>query len=111
MIYWLALTRSVHIGGSILLAAVFVFRLIVLLPATTSVNGAADRVRLRLAGSLRRLAFVSWTAMIPSGLAWLMLVAGSIGGEVMFFGIPLDALDIILFRTQFGHLWLVRFGC
>jgi copper resistance protein D len=108
---WLALARSVHIGGSILLAAVFVFRLIVWLPATTSVYGAADMLRLRFAGSLRRLAFVSWTAVILSGLAWLMLVAASIGGEAMFLGIPLDALDIILFQMQFGHLWLFRFGC
>ena len=111
MIYWLALARSVHIGGSILLAAVFVFRLIVWLPATTSVCGVADMLRLRFAGSLRRLAFVSWTAVILSGLAWLMLVAASIGGEAMFLGIPLDALDIILFQMQFGHLWLFRFGC
>src|SRR5260370_24554916 len=84
MIYWLALTRSVHIGGSILLAAVFVFRLIVLLPTTTSVYGAADRLRLRLAGSFRRLAFVSWTTVIISGLAWFLLVAPSIGGEPVF---------------------------
>ena len=72
MIYWLALARSVHIGGSILLAAVFVFRLIVLLPATASAYGAADRLRLRLAGSFRRLAFVSWTAVIRFKVtAWL----------------------------------------
>jgi putative copper resistance protein D len=111
MIYWLALARSVHIGGSILLAAVFVFRLIVLLPATTSANRAADRLRLRLEGSFRCLVFVSWTAVIFSGLAWFMLVAASIGGEAVFSGIQLDTLEIILFRTQFGHLWLFRFGC
>ena len=100
-----------HIGGSVLLAAVFVFRLIVLLPATTWAYGAADRLRLRIAGSFRRLIFVSWTAVIFSGLAWFMLVAASIGGEATLVGIQLDTLEIILFRTQFGHLWLFRFGC
>src|SRR5260370_9841387 len=111
MIYWLAVARSVHIGGSILLAAVFVFRLIVWLPATTSVYGAADGFRLRLAGSFRRLSFLSWTAVILSGLAWFVLVAASIGGEVVFPRIQLDTLEIILFQMQFGHLWLFRFGC
>ena len=111
MIYWLALARFVHIGGSILLAAVFVFRLIVLLPATRSAYGATDRLQLRIAGSFRRLVFVSWTAVIFSGLAWFMLVAASIGGEATLVGIQLDTLEIILFRTQFGHLWLFRFGC
>ncbi len=107
MIYWLALARSVHIGGSVLLAAVFVFRLIVLLPATTS----PYRLRLRLEGSFRRLSLLSWTAVIFSGLAWFMLVAASIFGEPMFPGIQLGALEIILFRTQFGHLWLFRLAC
>jgi copper resistance protein D len=111
MIYWLVLARFVHIGGSILLAAVFVFRLIVWRPATRSEYGATDRLQLRLAGSLHSLVFVSWTAVIFSGLVWFMLVAASILGEPMFPGIQLDALEIILFRTQFGHLWLFRFGC
>jgi len=111
MIYWLALARSVHIGGSLLLAAVFVFRLIVWLPATTSVYGAADRLRLTLEESFRRLSFLSWTAVIISGLAWFVLVAGLIGEEVVFPGIQLGTLEIILFQMQFGHLWLFRFGC
>ncbi len=49
--------------------------------------------------------------MILSGLAWFVLVAASIGGEVVFPGIQLGTLEIILFQMQFGHLWLFRFGC
>jgi copper resistance protein D len=111
MDYWLALIRSVHIGGSILLAAGFAFRLIVLMPAIKAVCGAADKSLLRLEGGLSRVAVVSLITVILSSAAWLWLVAASISGEVMFSGTQLETVETILFRAQFGCLWLFRFAC
>ena len=111
MIYWLALARSVHIGGSILLAAVFVFRLIVWLLVTTSVLWGGGSVAVKIRRIPPPPGLCELDGFDPFGLAWLMLVAASIVVEAMFLGIPLDDLDIILFQMQFGHLWLFRFGC
>ena len=38
MIFWLVLARFVHFAASILLAAVFLFRLVVVIPAAESMN-------------------------------------------------------------------------
>src|SRR5215469_3247310 len=111
MAYLLALIRSVHIGGSILLAAGFAFRLMVLMPAIKAVGGAADKPRSRFEGCLNRVAFVSLIIVILSSAAWLWLVAASISGEAMFSGTQLETVETILFRAQFGRLWLFRFAC
>lgn len=111
MDYWLALTRSVHIGGSVLLAAVFTFRLIVLKPAIKAERGAVDKSRLTFEAFLSRLAFVSLIAVILSSAAWLWLVAASISGEAVFSGTQLETLQTILFEAQFGRLWSIRFAC
>ena len=111
MEYLLALIRSVHIGGSILLAAVFAFRLMVLMPAIKAVGGAADKPRSRFEGCLNRVAFVSLIIVILSSAAWLWLVAASISGEAMFSGTQLQTVETILFRAQFGRLWLSRLAC
>jgi putative copper resistance protein D len=111
MDYWLALIRSVHIGGSILLASGFAFRLIVLKPAIKAVYGAADRPQSRFEGCMNRVSFVSLIIVILSSAAWLWLVAASISGDAIFSGIQLETVETILFRTQFGRLWLFRFAC
>jgi copper resistance protein D len=111
MDYWLALIRFVHIGGSVLLAAVLTFRLIVLKPAIKAERGAVDKSRLRFEDFLSRLAFVSLIIVILSGAAWLWLVAASISGEPVFSGTQLETLETILFQAHFGRLWLFRFAC
>ena len=110
MDYWLALIRSVHIGGSVLLAAVLAFRLIVLMPAIKAAHGV-DKSQLRFEGFLSRLTLASLIAVIVSNAAWLWLVAASISGEALFSGTQLETLETILFQAQFGRLWLFRFAC
>jgi copper resistance protein D len=111
MDYWLALIRAIHIGGSILLTAVFAFGLIVLIPATKAAYRAADTSGLGLKDFLGRLTSVSLITVILSGAAWLWLVAASISGEAVVSGVQLETVETLLFRTQFGCLWLFRFAC
>jgi len=109
MIYWLALIRFIHLAASILLAAVYAFLLIVLAPAITS-----ERARMDLSGNrgaFARLAFVSWMIVICSGFAWFWLVAVSIDGGTSWFAPSPETLWLFVFHTQFGQLWLFRFGC
>jgi copper resistance protein D len=110
VIYWLALTRFVHISGSILLAAVFAFRLIVFVPATASSHGPATRGVFR--GEFGRLFLVGcMMTVICSGLAWFTFVAASIEEDASLLEVRPETAELILFQTQFGHLWLFRLGC
>jgi putative copper resistance protein D len=109
MIHWLALTRFLHITGSILLAAVFAFRMMVFVPATAAVCGGIDKPGYR--GVFGRLMLAAWLTTFCSGLAWFGFVAASIGGEVSLLEVRPETVSLILLRTQFGHLWLFRIGC
>lgn len=110
MIHWLALTRSIHIGGAILLTAVFAFRLIVLEPAA-SVCGRVDKLQAGFRDAWNRLAVANWMIVICSGLVWFGLVAASIGGAGTLSEVDPGTFAIVLLQTKFGHLWLVRAGC
>jgi copper resistance protein D len=110
MIDWLAFTRSIHIAASILLAAVFAFRLIVLRP-TASKCGCIDRFQPSFRGGWGRLVVASWMTVIFSGVAWFGLVAASISGAATLLEVSPETFKLVLFQTQFGHLWLVRSGC
>lgn len=108
--FWLAFARAIHIAASILLAAVFGFRLIVLLPVAANC-GRIDRFQPRFKGVWARLALASWIIVVLSGLAWFWLVAASISGAANLLEVTPDTLQIMLFQTHFGHLWLIRGGC
>lgn len=110
MIHWLAFTRAIHIAGSILLAAVFAFRLIILKPAA-STCGRADKSQAGFRDAWNRFALADWMLVIGSGFIWFGLVAASIGGAATLFEVQPETFSIILLHTQFGHLWLVRYGC
>lgn len=110
MIHWFAFTRSIHIAGSMLLAAVFAFRLIVLKPAA-STCGRLDKLQPGFRGALNRLAAATWIMVIISGLGWFGLAAVSIGGAATLIEVHPETFGIILLQTQFGHLWLVRSVC
>ncbi|MBV8377123.1 MAG: CopD family protein [Verrucomicrobia bacterium] len=109
MVDWLGLTRFVHIGGSVLLAAIFAFRRVVLNPAIASVRGG--KYTASLGSCFDRLAFWGWMTVVCSGFVWFGLVAASVAGEDSLLAIRPETLELILFRTQFGQLWLFRFGC
>jgi copper resistance protein D len=107
---WLALARAIHIGGSVLLAGMFGFRLIVLRPAASR-WGRVDPFRARFRGIWGRLALISWSATVVSGVAWFWLVAASLSGAASLMEVGPDTLQTVLLETQFGHLWLGRAGC
>jgi copper resistance protein D len=110
MMHWLAFIRSIHIAGSILLAAVFAFRLIVL-ESAASAYGRVDRWQPGFRDAWNRFALANWIVVICSGLVWFTLAAASIGGAANLDEIHAETLGIILFQTQFGHLWLIRSSC
>jgi copper resistance protein D len=107
---WLAFARAIHIGASILLAAIFGFRLIVWMPAAAK-HRRVERLQPRFRGIWGRLALISIAATVVSGLAWFWLVAASISGAANLLEVGPDTLQAVLLETQFGHVWLLRAGC
>jgi copper resistance protein D len=106
---WLAFARAIHIGGSILLAAIFAFRLIVWMPAAAK-HQRVERFQSRFRGTWGRLALIGLIATVFSGLAWFCLAAASISGAATLLDVGPDALQAVLLETQFGHVWLLRTG-
>jgi len=110
MTFWLACARSLHIASSILLAAAFLFRLIVLRPAAARC-GRPEKFSPGLRGAWSRLALASWITVIVSGIAWFGAVTASIAGETSLFNVSPETFLTVLLQTQFGRLWLARSGC
>jgi copper resistance protein D len=108
MNFGLAIFRSIHIGSSILLAAVFAFRLIYLSPISSSELSSDNASSSRTEKLLKRVAIGSWVLLLCSGIGWLWIVAASIDDGQVFEASPLPILETILTQTAFGHLWLVR---
>jgi putative copper resistance protein D len=108
MNFGLAIFRSIHIGSSILLAAVFAFRLIFLCPVSGSESLPDETLRSRTEELLKRVAIGSWVLLLCSGVCWLWVVAASINDEETPEAFSLTTLKTILTQTEFGHLWLVR---
>ena len=110
MTFWLACARSLHIASSILLAAPFLFRVIVLRPAAARC-GSPEKFHPRLKGVWSRLGVASWITVILSGIAWFGAVTASIAGEASLLNVSPGTFLAVLLQTQFGHLWLARSGC
>jgi putative copper resistance protein D len=100
----LVIVRWAHIGGSILLASLFWFELVIagpLLadPSETPLSGSIRRLIHRLAWRIGLVALISW-------IGWLWLVSASMSGEDQ--PVSPDIVGSVLLGTQFGHLWLTR---
>jgi copper resistance protein D len=108
MNFGLAIFRSIHIASSILLAAVFAFRLIFFYPISGPQLSADSILRSRTEGLLKRVAIGSWVLLSCSGICWLWMVATSISDGQVVEASPLPILGTILTQTEFGHLWLLR---
>jgi hypothetical protein len=96
MVDWLGLTRFVHIGGSVLLAAIFAFRRVVFNPAIDSVRGG--KYTASLGSCFDRLAFWGWMTLVCSGFVWFGLIAASVAGEDSLLAVRPETLELILFR-------------
>ena len=100
--------RWVHFSVSILLAALFLFELVVVAPFARKPPETTESLFLSLRQLTRRLAWWTWSIAQISWVAWLWLITAWMSGEDLIACINSDALSTVLFSTQFGHLWLIR---
>ena len=98
--------RTVNIGASILLAGIFTFDAIILLPASRVRTRDFQEVERRLL----RLAVWSLIAAILSGLLWFWLEVASMSELSLKNALSAAAWRAVLCETRFGRVWQLRFG-
>jgi putative copper resistance protein D len=105
----LAVVRGVHFASTLLLFGELVFGLVVAVPAArTDGNGRARADHLWRRG--RTVSSWALGVSIASWLAWLVCAAAEMSGTPVAEATTPATLGLVLGRTGFGHVWLLRVG-
>ena len=110
MTAWLAAARAVHFGSTMLVFGELVF---VLFVATSAWRDAEmERSSEDVASRRRfdRVVFWGIAAGIASWLVWLVCEAVLMSGAPLGVALRGDTLSLVLGKTAFGQLWLLRVG-
>jgi putative copper resistance protein D len=106
----LVAARAVHYAGCVELAGVAGFLLLIGEPALRhnprGVSPGAAVLR-------RRLLFLAWASLgiaLVSGTAWVWAQAAAMSGRPLGEALDTHILGIVLSRTRFGHVFLLRLG-
>jgi putative copper resistance protein D len=101
--------RDIHFGSSVIVAGIVFFDLIVASPTLRRVDlrlvATVAAFRVRTAAAL----WISLALSIISGFAWLCLLAAQIVDKPIGDVIADGTVWIVLFQTQFGFAWELRF--
>jgi copper resistance protein D len=110
MMWILIAIRWVHLSASVVLASIFIFKIVVLAPLF---NGSSEWLTLNskpFLGLGDGIVWKIWVAETISNLLWLWVVSASMSGVDLLTALGPDAWSTVLFGTKFGHLWMVRSG-
>ncbi len=100
----LVYVRTIHFAATLLAAGVIYF-VVLVLPRTALENAGAVRLRKWLAA----IAWGSLALCAASGALWLVLNARSMSGQPFAELWRQDVIGTVLWQTEFGNAWLVRF--
>ena len=93
--------RTIHIGASVIAAGAFAFGFLV-----WPREPQADEVREAMSRWLRRSAAWSASIALLTWIVWLALIAATMAAASP----NLEVLKTVLARTNFGHVWMLRFA-
>lgn len=102
----LAAVRSVHLAAAMLLFGQFIF--VVFVARNVRLEGRKSGKQ-----ALPPLALSAWWCLftsVVSGIAWLVPAAVIMSGKPLEQAMRADTLALLLGKTAFGHLWMLRFG-
>jgi putative copper export protein/mono/diheme cytochrome c family protein/peroxiredoxin len=101
--------RTVHFASAILLFGGLLFVLAVATPVWRDAHRAIPQRR--RTDLPRALAYGAWTlvASVISGMIWLAAEAAIMSGTPLAQAINADTFGLVLGRTEFGRLWVLRF--
>jgi copper resistance protein D len=104
----LMLVRWLHLSASILLASLWLFNAVILVPAAKKPSAGIghlfdtiDQLTCRTALWTLLVALISW-------LGWSWLVASTMTGDDLIECLQSGDWLTVLTETQFGHIWLFR---
>jgi copper resistance protein D len=100
------ITRAAHIAASILIAGTFTFDLVTLGVTGRSVSDDLHEVERRLL----HLAVWSLVAALVSALLWFWLAVANMSGLRLTDAFSTTAWRAVLFETEFGRVWQLRFA-
>jgi putative copper resistance protein D len=110
MMWILIAIRWVHLWASVVLASIFVFKIVILAPLFNGPSALPPLNSKPLLGLGDGLAWKIWLAETISNLFWLWAVSASMSGVDLLTALSPDVWSTVLFDTKFGHLWMVRLG-
>ena len=102
----LVIARGFHMTATLLLVGTLAFRCFVVAPAFWAKPGAAIEESLRI-----RLTQIIWAALavaMVSAAAWLVFLAGEIGGVSAADAMSKGLARTVLTQTEFGDTWMLR---
>lgn len=101
----LILARTLHIGGAMMLFALPYFMLVILRPAFS-----ADTTKSYSSFCQKMTKWLGVALMVEalSGGIWFWFVAAQMRHQSPWGILGLTDLNVVLWQTQFGRLWLVR---
>ena len=104
----LILVRWLHLSASILLASLFLFEAVIVVPAARKPSAGIGH----LLDTIQRLTCraARWTLLVAlmSWFAWSWLVASTMTGDDLIECLQSGDWLTVLTGTQFGHIWLFR---
>jgi putative copper resistance protein D len=101
----LVYVRAIHFAAT-LLAAGAVYFVVLVLPRTEAETISTTRLR-------KWLAVIAWCSLavcVVSGAFWLALNARSMSGQPLVELLPQGVIGTVLWQTEFGNAWLIRFA-
>src|ERR1700737_1817044 len=104
----LILVRWLHLSASMLLASLFLFEAVIVVPAAKKLSAGIGQ----LLDTIHRLTCRTalWTLLVAlmSWFAWSWLVASTMNGDDLIECLQSGDWLTVLTATQFGHIWLFR---
>jgi putative copper resistance protein D len=101
----LSLTRSLHMGGAMMLFALPCFMLFILRPVLATDQSESYTSFCR---SMTRWFRVALALEVISGVVWFWFIAAQINHQSPWRMLTLADLDAVLWQSPFGGLWLLR---
>ena len=102
--------RAIHYAAVIALFGEFVFLFYVASPAMRAMRRAHRDELPEPRRRLFRLALWWVSAEMVTGLLWLVAQAAAMSGLSLVEALNRETLGDVLFQTQFGQVWMFRFG-
>lgn len=102
--------RAVHYATALLLFGEFMFFLVVARPAWRDAGYSPCERDSGVQRRLHRVASWAIVASVASGAAWLAAEAANMSGMPLAQAMHPDMLSLVLGKTAFGRVWVLRLG-